>query len=107
MVFKLISDRSDRRCDISDRRKAFLLKNHAKLTYFHLIFPSFQYYAALSRTWNPIYVEYISDVINKAGALPTNKLCSKREAITLSKWLVCASNDAKYMIKISNFHYKQ
>ena len=65
-------DRSDRRCDKSDRREAFLLKNHAKLTYFHLIFPSFQYYAALIYTWNPIYVEYISDVINKADALPTN-----------------------------------
>ena len=25
----------------------FYSKNHAKLTYFHLIFPSFQYYAAL------------------------------------------------------------
>ena len=50
----------------------FYSKNHAKLTYFHLIFPSFQYYAALIYTWNPIYVEYISAVINKADALPTN-----------------------------------
>ena len=72
MVFKPISDRSDRRCDKSDRREAFLRKNHAKLTYFHLIFPSFQYYAALIYTWNPVYVEYKSDVINKAAALPPN-----------------------------------
>ena len=43
-------DRSDRRSDRSDRRKAFLLKNHAKLTYFHLIFSSFQYYSALIYT---------------------------------------------------------
>ena len=43
-------DRSDRRCDKSDIREAFLLNNHAKLIYFHLIFPSFQYYAALIRT---------------------------------------------------------
>ena len=47
MEFKPISDRSDRRCEKSDRRNAILLKNHAKLTYFHLIFPSFQCYAAL------------------------------------------------------------
>ena len=43
-------DSSDRRCAKSDRRKAFLLRNHAKLTYFHLIFPSFQYFTVLIRT---------------------------------------------------------
>ena len=54
------------------QKKGILLKNHAKLTYFHLIFSSFQYFTVLICTWNPIYVEYISDVINKAAALPPN-----------------------------------
>ena len=34
-------------------------------------------------------------------------LCSKRNAITLPKWLVCVNDSAKYLIKSSNFHHKQ
>ena len=42
-----------------------------------------------------------------AGKLPENKIMLEEECDYVVKRLVCASNDAKYLIKTSIFHCKR